>query len=52
MPPLPGENQVDATRRILRESGMNIGALAAIEAADNEIMLRGQWGGLSRNSMS
>ena len=34
---LPGENQVDATRRILRESGMNIGTLATIEAADNEI---------------
>ena len=36
-PPRPGETQLSATRRILRESGMNIGALAAIEAADNEI---------------
>jgi hypothetical protein len=33
-PPRPGESQLDATRRVLAESGMNASALAAINAAN------------------
>ena len=36
-PPRPGESQLAATRRVLRESGMNAGALRAIEAANAAI---------------
>jgi hypothetical protein len=31
----PGEDQTDAMRRVLRASGLNAAALAAIEAADD-----------------
>ena len=36
-PPRPGESQVDATRRTLRETGLNASALGAISAADSAI---------------
>ena len=36
-PKRPGETQVSATRRVLRQSGMNSGALAAIEAGNAAI---------------
>jgi hypothetical protein len=36
-PPRPGETQLDATRRVLRESGMNAEALDAINAANAAI---------------
>jgi hypothetical protein len=36
-PPRLGESQVESTRRILRESGLNASALAAINAANPAI---------------
>jgi hypothetical protein len=33
-PPRPGESQLDATRRVLVESGLNSSALDAINAAN------------------
>ena len=36
-PPGPSESQVDSTRRILRETGLNASALGAINAANSSI---------------
>jgi len=36
-PQRPGETQLGATRRVLRESGLNAAALAAINEANAEI---------------
>jgi hypothetical protein len=36
-PPQPGESQLEAMRRVMRQSGMNAAALRATEAADAEI---------------
>ena len=36
-PPRPGETQLDATRRILAESGLNASALFAINVANPAI---------------
>ena len=36
-PMRPGESQVSTTRRVMAQSGMNVDALAAIEAGDAAI---------------